>query len=347
MFESMVLNPLTALRRTADADRTVRIADLVEPSSHSLPPEDRTRPFWPLQRIEVAGESLTVRRTPGAHADGEPALYVHGLGGASTNFTDLAAALAPWFDGEAIDLPGHGHSAAPRDGVYSIGRFAKVVTGRIEQTGRGPVHLVGNSMGGAVAIAVAHARPDLVRTLTLVSPAAPDLHPRRLAQPLAPLMLVPGVGGLLQDRMRRYPAETRARAMLKMVFGDPSKVPPERVAMSAAEIAARDGMPWADDALVRSMKALVRWWLTPGQASPWRLMNQLQVPTLIVWGELDRLVDVSLAPRVARTIPGARLLVLPGVGHVAQMEEPNLVARAILAVRERAVTGAGQSDVGT
>jgi pimeloyl-ACP methyl ester carboxylesterase len=60
----------------------------------------------------------------------------------------------------------------------------------------------------------------------------------------------------------------------------------------------------------------------------------VQAPTLLVWGALDRLVDVTLAPRAAATFPDARLLVLPEVGHVAQMERPHLVARAVLGMLE-------------
>ena len=66
----------------------------------------------------------------------------------------------------------------------------------------------------------------------------------------------------------------------------------------------------------------------------WRQAARVAAPTLLVWGAQDRLVDVSLAPRAARTFPDARLLVLDDVGHVAQMERPDLVARAFLGLLE-------------
>ena len=66
----------------------------------------------------------------------------------------------------------------------------------------------------------------------------------------------------------------------------------------------------------------------------WQQAARVQAPTLLVWGDRDRLVDVSLAPRAAQTFPDARLLVLPGVGHVAQMERPDLVARAFVGLLE-------------
>src|SRR5690606_33058222 len=69
-----------------------------------------------------------------------------------------------------------------------------------------------------------------------------------------------------------------------------------------------------------------------GAASLWRLAERVRVPTLVVGGRQDRLVDVRVAPQTARVIPDSRLLMLDGVGHVAQMEVPRLVARAVVAL---------------
>ncbi len=119
---------------------------------------------------------------------------MHGLGGSSKNWTDLAYLLAGRLDAEALDLPGFGHSGpAPN---YTIAALADRVIRWIEYSGRGPVHLFGNSLGGAVSVRVAGLRPDLVRTLTLISPAMPFLDPRRSVQSrLVPLLLVPGWNG--------------------------------------------------------------------------------------------------------------------------------------------------------
>jgi pimeloyl-ACP methyl ester carboxylesterase len=302
-------------------------------SAAELPSLDSSIPPWPGRRVHVGAADLYVRDTPSE--GGEPALCVHGLGGASTNWTDFAGLLAPWLSIESIDLPGFGRSGPAPDRDYSIAAHTRTVIRYLEQSGRGPVHLFGNSMGGVISIFVAARRPDLVRTLTLISPAVPDLRPRRLGtDPLLAVALVPGTAGLIRRRIGRYPADVRARSVIKLCFADPSRVPPNRLAEAVEEIHLRDGMGWSTDALLRSLRGLVGMYLSTGRRSLWARMATITAPTLVVWGDRDRLVDAALAPRAARTIPDARLLVLDNVGHVAQLEEPVTTARAALALIE-------------
>ncbi|HEY3090102.1 MAG TPA: alpha/beta fold hydrolase [Jatrophihabitantaceae bacterium] len=301
-------------------------------SSTPLPPLDVSVPSWPGRQVRVGAAELFVRATP---SGGQPALVVHGLGGASTNWTDFAAQLAPWLAIEAPDLPGFGRSGPAPGRDYSIAAHTRTVIRYLDQSARGRVHLFGNSMGGVISILIAAHRPDLVRTLTLTSPAVPDLRPQRLrTDPLLTLALVPGTGGMIRRRIVRYPADVRARAVIAMCFADPSRVPPNRLAEAVEEIELRDGYSWSTDALLRSLRGLVRSYLVTGRRSLWARMAAITAPTLIVWGGRDRLVDVALAPRVARTIPGARLLVLPDVGHVPQLEDPVATASAALALLE-------------
>ncbi len=298
-------------------------------------------PPWPGR--DEAG--VFVRRTP--EAGGEPALFVHGLGGSSTNWTDLMGVLSPTLDGVALDLPGFGRSAPLPS--YGLGVHVRAVVRLLEQQERGPVHLFGNSLGGAVATRVAAQRPDLVRTLTLVSPALPDLRLRRGVDPRLPLLLVPGVSGVVARRSRAQSARRRAQAVLDLCFGDPSRIAPERLAEAAEEVRRRDGLPHASAALVGSLRGLIAAQVDRGPRNLWRLARRVQAPTLLVWGDLDRLVDVRVAPRAQASLRGSRLLVLPGVGHVAQMERPDLVAEAFLSLRADAALGptraVGQAEV--
>jgi pimeloyl-ACP methyl ester carboxylesterase len=311
--------------------RPVRAARL---SAAPLPPLDLSIPPWPGETVRVAGADVFVRRTPytGPPGSAEPALYVHGLGGASTNWTDLAGLLAHRLAGESPDLPGFGRSGPPPGRDYSVRGHARVVAGLLERHRAGPVHLFGNSMGGAIAIAVAATRPDLVRTLTLVSPAMPYLRPRRGSDPVMPLLLVPGLDRVVRWRLARVHPQARARALVRLCFADPARVPPHRLAEIAEEMRQRAGQPWATDALTRSLRGLVASYLVPPSRSVWRLAGRVAAPTLVVWGDQDRLVDAALAPRTALAIRDSRLLVLPGVGHTAQLEDPVTVARAALAL---------------
>ena len=312
-------------------------------SDAPLPRLDRVLPPWPGEPVAVRGGEVFVRATPWAGADGAPrerALYVHGLGGASTNWTDLAGLLAVRFEGWAVDLPGFGRSQPPPRG-YSVHGHGRAVTDLLEHlrdrpgeaAGR-PVHLLGNSLGGLVSLLVTARRPDLVASLTLVSPAMPVYRvPPAFGRALL-LLLLPGIPSLAERRLAGITPEEHVRSMLRMCFGDPARVPGERLEQAVQEMRERAEQPWADRALTRSMRGLLTSYLRPGRTNAWRLAARLRTPTLITWGTRDRLVDAALAPRLAATVPGARLQLLEGVGHVAQLESPEPVARAVLALAE-------------
>ena len=131
---------------------------------------------WPREDVAVANGTVSVRQAaPLEGGSTEPALFVHGLGGNATNWTDLMAVLRDRVDGVAVDLPGFGWSPPPRDGDYALRRTAASLAELVEQRFAGrPVHLFGNSMGGAISVQLAARFPQLVRTLTLVEPRAAE-----------------------------------------------------------------------------------------------------------------------------------------------------------------------------
>ena len=310
-------------------------------SQARLPPLDQSIESWPGRKVSIGGTQVFIRTTPATGPDAEPALYVHGLGGASTNWTDLAAQLSPRLAGEAIDLPGFGWSGPSPNGDYSLQAQARVVISYLGSSGRGPVHLFGNSMGGAISILVASSRPDLVRTLTLVSPAVPTFKPSTApgADPRMVLLAVPGLNSVIQRKLEKLPLDARVRATLRLVYGDFSRVPQNRIDEAVADLEGRARMSWGGRAFVAAMRSLGASYVRRGERSMWARMAEISAPTLVVWGDRDRLVDVRLAPRTAASIPGARLLVLEGVGHVAQMEDPQTTARAALGLIEDTHTG--------
>lgn len=300
-------------------------------------------PPWPGRSVVLDGVATYVRDTPSAGLDAEPALFVHGLGGSSQNWTDLAGLLAGRLDGQSLDLPGFGRSEPARS--YTIAAFADRIVRWIEHADRGPVHLFGNSLGGAIAIRVAGTRPDLVRTLTLISPAMPFLDPRRSLQSrMLPLLAVPGSNRVAARRLAQIEPTDLAREVLKACFADPGRLAEQRLAEAIEEAKLRYTADHYVDAYLRTMRGLVSSFLRaylPGAGSLWRLARTVTAPTLVVGGRQDRLIDVRVAPQVARAVPDSRLLILDGVGHVAQMEVPRTVARAVVALLGEADAGAG------
>jgi pimeloyl-ACP methyl ester carboxylesterase len=253
---------------------------------------------------------------------------LHGLGGAATNWTDVMHLLRDRLEPLAPDLPGFGWSPPPATGDYTLLAHVRAVTELVEESGRGPVHLLGNSLGGTVATVIAATRPELVRTLTLVSPALPVLRPR-LSNVHLPALAVPWAGQQLARRLDRYPVEQRVRATIALCWADPSRVPPERLEEAMVEADRRARLDHDGDAMIRSLRSLITAYLLPGKWPLWRLAERVQAPTLLVYGLKDRLVDPRTAVRAARSFHGARMLLLPDSGHVSQMEHPEAVAAAV------------------
>lgn len=303
-------------------------------SETPLPELDQSIPPWPGEQVTAGGVTLHVRRTPGP-AD-PTAVYVHGLGGSATNWTDLAAQLSGHAGGIAVDLPGFGRSKPLRGYDYSLTAHAETLEKFLRGLDLGPVHLFGNSMGGAISMLYAARHPDQVRTLTLVSPAVPDLRlsPRRLSDPRLPLLFVPVVGRRVRHALATMPPRQRAMQLIRLCVADPSTLPAHRLDEAEREAAERAAMKWAGTALMMSAAGLFRAWFVPRARSLWAIAPRLTMPTLVVWGTEDRLVTVRKAPRLARMLPRARLLMLARTGHVAQMERPVTVARAVLGMWE-------------
>jgi pimeloyl-ACP methyl ester carboxylesterase len=320
---------------------------------------------WPGELVAVGTGEVFVRSAP-APEGAEPALFVHGLGGSATNWTDLMDLLRrppadlpdePVLACEALDLPGFGFSpvlasgagpgavrpgaARPRPvrrvaarrggagsgGVYSIDAMAGAVCALIEKRGYWPVHLAGNSMGGAVCVRVAARRPDLVRTLTLIAPALPDLRPRLLPMRLT-VLCAPRVGPWLLNRVQqRVSAADRTAISLRDVYADPTLVHPKRLAEETAELERRDALGYAGEVLLGAGRGLVSEYLRRGPRSLWNDAARVTAPTLVIYGSHDRLVRPAMAAPAARAFRGARVVVLSRTGHVAMMEHPGLVAK--------------------
>jgi pimeloyl-ACP methyl ester carboxylesterase len=227
---------------------------------------------------------------------------------------------------DALDMPGHGHSPAAPDGDYSVRAQAAVAARLIEQRGRGPVHLIANSLGGAVCTRLAANRPDLVKTLTLISPALPDLRPRTVPARISALR-IPGFGSWMVRRAGKLPARQRMAMTLRDVYYDPAAVHPARLAAEVAEIERQDALGYVGDAVLKAANGVVNEYVRRGPTSLWREAAQVTSEVLVIHGSHDRLVDPRMAARAARTFRHVRVVILPRTGHVAMMERPAEVVR--------------------
>ncbi|MEV6143802.1 alpha/beta hydrolase [Streptomyces sp. NPDC051992] len=280
-----------------------------------------------LRSVALPGLTLTVRSRPPERTGLPPALYVHGLGGSSQNWSALMPLLQDVVEGEAVDLPGFGDSPPPDDGNYSVTGHARAVIRFLDAGERGPVHLFGNSLGGAVATRVAAVRPDLVRTLTLVSPALPEIRVQRSAMPTG-LLAVPGVAGLFARMTRDWSAEDRTRGVMALCYGDPARVSASGFRAAVAEMERRMELPYFWDAMARSARGIVDAYTLGGQHGLWRQAERVLAPTQLVYGGRDQLVSYRMARKASAAFRDARLLTLPDAGHVAMMEYPEAVAQA-------------------
>ncbi|SFX30214.1 alpha/beta hydrolase [Streptomyces atratus] len=280
-----------------------------------------------LRSVGLPGLTLSVRSRPPERTGLPPALYVHGLGGSSQNWSALMPLLQDVVDGEAVDLPGFGDSPPPDDGNYSVTGHARAVIRFLDAEERGPVHLFGNSLGGAVATRVAAVRPDLVRTLTLVSPALPEIRVQRSALPTG-LLAVPGVAGLFARMTSDWSAEDRTCGVMALCYGDPGRVSEAGFREAVAEMERRMGLPYFWDAMARSARGIVDAYTLGGQHGLWRQAERVLAPTQLVYGGRDQLVSYRMARKASAAFRDSRLLTLPDAGHVAMMEYPEAVAQA-------------------
>lgn len=281
---------------------------------------------FPREDLFLANRTLSVRH---ASSPGRPtAVFVHGLGGSALNWTDLMGLLQPQLDEWAIDLGGFGMSPPPRDGDHSPAGHARSVVELIDYIQGAPVHLFGNSLGGAVALQVAARRPDLVRSLTLISPALPSAYLTKFNGHL-PVISLPLVGErLVPGYMTRIDAQAKAQGTIDVCFADPTRVSALRLQEAVDETRAREHLPYQTHSFLSSLRGLMRTFLDPSPNRPWKLAERVTCPVLVVYGRKDPLVASSAAHRATKAFRDAHVVVLPDSGHVSQMEHPDIVAQA-------------------
>lgn len=246
--------------------------------------------------------------------EGPDVLLVHGLGATKASFFDCAAALTrSGYRVHAIDLPGFGSSSKPLAAPYSARWFADTVVDVMDALGIERAHVVGNSMGGRVAIEVGLRAPDRVKSLALLCPAVAFV--KRDWHPIVRL-LRPELGLLPHDFGRR----TIARQFWSL-FADRDQVDPavgDVVVDEFRRIYASKGARLAFLTAARNIY-LERPF---GRGGFYPRLADLDVPAVFVWGSHDKLIPAAFRHHVANWLPTARQGVLRGCGHVPQVERP-------------------------
>ena len=247
----------------------------------------------------------------------ETVLCLHGLGGTKASFLPTVAALAGRYRVVAMDLPGFGESDKPIGAAYDARWFARTAFDTLDALGVSEAHLVGNSMGGRVAIEAGLMHRERVRGLVLLSPALAWLRDRRWAPVVR--LLRPELG-LLQVT----PRPVVERVVRRLIPGG--------------------GRGWA----AAGVDEFLRAYLTPrgraafyaaarniyldepnGDDGFWNRLGGLSTDSMFVWGRRDTLVPIAFMKHVERALPSARHVELD-CGHVPQLERPRETHAAMM-----------------
>jgi pimeloyl-ACP methyl ester carboxylesterase len=248
---------------------------------------------------------------------GSPVLCLPGLGGTKASFISTVAALAPNRRVIALDLPGFGDSGKPITGRYNASWFAQAVVELADELGLDRFDVIGNSMGGRVALELGLAHPERVRRAVMLSPAMAWLRrdrniARLLALPLPRLgMLQPTPRAIVEPLVRRIvPGGDRGWA-----------------AAGVDEFLRAFCTPAGRFAFYESARSI---YLDEpdGDGGFWKRLEEMTPEALFVWGRQDRLVPIAFMKHVERALPSAEHLELE-CGHVPQLEAPERTHTAI------------------
>jgi pimeloyl-ACP methyl ester carboxylesterase len=256
---------------------------------------------------------------------GSPLLMVHGLGGSAINWMAVGPELAEDHHVLALDLAGFGQTPLFNRSA-AVGANANLVHSFIEQVIGEPVVIMGNSMGGHIAILEAAAHPSSVTALVLVDPAIPAIHvrrpePRQLGVMAA--LTVPGLAEIILDRrVRQLGPEGLVLETLDIVCADASRVARDVVEAHVRLMRERDNLgPQNARAFLQASRSLG---LRMADPRFWSHVARVRAPTLVVHGSLDRLIPVAAARDLAVRRPDWTVKILDGIGHVPMMEAPSM-----------------------
>lgn len=285
-------------------------------------------PAWAGIRSEllwIANTPVHVLRADGP-STGPTQLLVHGLGGAAVNWLEVIGPLSERGPVLVPDLPGFGRSQPPRSRASRIEHNLAFLQTLVRTTGLTRIEVHGNSMGGMLATLLAASMPEFVTRLVLVAPALPgpttrlrELDPQALRL-FAPFV-VPAVG---ERRLAAWYAASTAEELLaeneRFVHADPERLRPALRAVHLDNAAYGKRHPWRLESYVAAANSVVRLVLSRRRLD--EALDRLAMPTLLLWGDRDRLVGRPVIERTMARRPDIERIELAGVGHAPMMEVP-------------------------
>jgi pimeloyl-ACP methyl ester carboxylesterase len=275
-------------------------------------PVEALVPRWaqpPSEFMEVKGQIVHMR-DEGPRTDEVPLVLIHGTGDSLHTWEAWVQALKSQRRVIRFDLPGFGltgpfaGSYTPDD--YRGDTYARFVVDLLDQLKVQRAVLAGNSLGGEVAWRTAVLAPERVERLILVDASGPPFTPEAIPPGFATAR-VPVINRLGEHLLPRF----MVVATLHSVYGDPQKVT-EALVDRYFDITLREGNRRA---LNQRLK------LIESDLQP-ELIQRVRQPTLILWGERDRLIPPATAQVFAQAIAGSQVVILPGLGHVPHEEDP-------------------------
>jgi pyruvate dehydrogenase E2 component (dihydrolipoamide acetyltransferase) len=290
-----VIGPANA--PAADIETFVAGFVVAEPAGEAAEAAEAPAP----RMLDVAGTRL--RYLELGSGDGTPVLLLHGFGADLNSWMFTQPVLAEGRRVLALDLPGHGGSR--RDvGNGDAAALSGAVEGFLVALDPGPVHLVGHSMGGAIAALLAARRPDLVRTLTLIAPAG----------------LGPDINATFIDGFVRASRRKDAVEVLQMLVHDPALVSRTMVE-DVLRFKRLDGVTAALDSIARA-------WFGGGHQmlDLAATIAGLEMPVQVMWGRDDRIIPATHAGALPLGVP---VHVLEAAGHMPHMEKSSEVNRLL------------------
>jgi pimeloyl-ACP methyl ester carboxylesterase len=258
---------------------------------------------------------------------GPDVLLLHGLGATRASLLETASALSRRYRVHAPDLPGFGSSCKPAVGSYNARWFAEIMLGLMDELDVGAAHIIGNSMGGRVAIEMGLVAPERVGALALLSPAVAwvkrGLHPIiRLLRPEF---------GLLPHGFRRSTVASQFWSM----FYDRDAIDPavgELMVDEFRRIYHTAGARYAFLASARNIYLEAPF----GRNGFYPRLAQLQPPALFVWGSHDTVVPPAFGRYVREWLPTAEHVTIDACGHAPQVECAEETQRVLMSFFARA-----------